>query len=42
MWACLPPLSNGHYVVNSPDWSDGINPQVGASTWGMATAARSA
>ncbi|WP_285960171.1 filamentous hemagglutinin N-terminal domain-containing protein [Pseudomonas tohonis] len=27
-------LANGHYVVNSPDWSDGINPQVGAATWG--------
>ena len=27
-------LSNGHYVVSSPYWSDGINPEVGASTWG--------
>lgn len=27
-------LTNGHYVVNSPYWSDGVNPEVGASTWG--------
>ena len=27
-------LNNGHYVVNSPYWSDGLNPEVGAATWG--------
>ena len=27
-------LANGHYVVNSPYWSDGLNPEVGAATWG--------
>ncbi|MDG9924301.1 MULTISPECIES: filamentous hemagglutinin N-terminal domain-containing protein [unclassified Pseudomonas] len=27
-------LSNGNYVVNSPYWSDGLNPEVGAATWG--------
>ncbi|HEX5844318.1 MAG TPA: filamentous hemagglutinin N-terminal domain-containing protein, partial [Pseudomonas sp.] len=27
-------LVNGHYVVNSPYWSDGLNPELGAATWG--------
>lgn len=27
-------LSNGHYVVNSPRWSNGQGPIVGAVTWG--------
>ncbi len=27
-------LSNGNYVVNNPYWSDGLNSEVGASTWG--------
>lgn len=30
-------LTSGHYVVSSPNWSDGNNPEVGASTWGNGT-----
>jgi hypothetical protein len=27
-------LSNGHFVVASPDWNNGATPDVGAVTWG--------
>ncbi len=31
-------LSNGNYVVNSPDWTDAAAAVVGAVTWGSGTA----
>jgi Repeat of unknown function (DUF5650) len=30
-------LSNGHYVVVSPDWDNGTSPNEGAVTWGSGT-----
>jgi hypothetical protein len=30
-------LSNGHYVVSSPDWNNGGVPNAGAVTWGDGT-----
>ena len=32
-------LSNGNYVVRSPDWDNGAVADAGAVTWGDATAA---
>jgi hypothetical protein len=34
-------LSNGHYVVSSPDWDNGGVADVGAVTWGSGTAGAS-
>lgn len=31
------PLSNGNYVVASPNWDNGTTPNVGAATWGSGT-----
>lgn len=31
------PRPEGHYVVLSPDWSDGATPKVGAATWADGT-----
>ncbi len=31
------PLSNGNYVVASPNWDNGATPNVGAATWGSGT-----
>jgi len=33
-------LSNGNYVVTSPDWNDGVGSALGAATWGPGTATR--
>ncbi len=30
-------LTNGNYVVRSPDWDDGLNTDAGAVTWGDGT-----
>lgn len=34
-------LSNGNFVVTSPDWNDGAGTVLGAATWGSGTASRS-
>ena len=31
-------LSNGNYVVSSPDWTNGAAADAGAVTWGSGTA----
>jgi hypothetical protein len=31
------PLSNGHYVVSSPNWDNGAAADAGAATWGNGT-----
>ena len=31
-------LSNGNYVVRSPDWDNGAATDAGAVTWGSGTA----
>lgn len=35
-------LTNGNYVVSSPDWANGANVQAGAATWGNGTTGRNA
>ncbi len=34
----MTPLSNGNYVVTSPDWANGAAGDAGAVTWGSGTA----